>query len=163
MTKTGKQIQGDIYRLLRDSALSQNISGKVYRRGKRPRDSKAEDAVVIFTTADAEQIQTGVVTINIFVPDYDFDNNGVLSEDTKRTEELEILAQSWVESLTADRSCYKFSLQRAITTDSDETIHQHFVVIPLRFALFDDEPRQALTTPQNPDNGGSSAVEPVIS
>lgn len=40
MAKTGKQVQGDIYKLLRDSTLYTLISGEVYRNGLRPRDSQ---------------------------------------------------------------------------------------------------------------------------
>ena len=64
MAKTGKQIQGDVYQLLRDSTLYTMISGEVYRSGNRPRDSKKEDAEVIFTTGLTDQIQSGVVTVN---------------------------------------------------------------------------------------------------
>ena len=107
MAKTSKQIQGDVYRLLKDSVLSGMISGKVYRSGYRPRDSNREDAVVIFTTGLPDEIQTGVVTVNIYVPDTDLYGNGVLVEDGQRTEEIERLANDWVNSLTADKSCYK--------------------------------------------------------
>ena len=108
MAKTSKQVQGDVYRLLKDSTLYTMISGEVYRNGYRPRDSRKEDAVVIFTTGLADEIQTGVVTVNIYVPDKDLFGNGVLVEDGERTEELERLADSWVESLTAEISNYKF-------------------------------------------------------
>lgn len=47
MAKTSKQVQGDIYQLLKDSTLYTMISGEVYRQGYRPRDSRKEDAVVI--------------------------------------------------------------------------------------------------------------------
>ena len=93
MAKTGKQIQGDIYRFLKNSTLAEQISGEVYRSGIRPRDSQQEDAVVTFTAGLPDQIQTGVVTINIYVPDIDFDDNGTWVEDGARTEEMESLAQ----------------------------------------------------------------------
>ena len=105
MAKTGKQVQGDVYRLLKDSTLYAMISGDVYRNGMRPRDSRLEDAVVTFTTGFPDQIQTGVVTVNIFVPDVDPYENGVLVEDGERTEQLECLAQEWADSLTAEVSC----------------------------------------------------------
>ena len=88
MAKTSKQIQGDIYNLLKGSALCSMISGDVYRSGYRPRDSRLEDAVVIFTTGLPDQIQTGVVTVNIYVPDIDPYQNGVLVEDGERTETI---------------------------------------------------------------------------
>lgn len=135
MNKTAKQVQGDIYAMLCVSPLADNISGNVYRAGMRPRDSKSEDAVVTFTAGVSTQIQTGIVTVNIYVPDIDTEQNGVLVENSARCEELEIAAQQWVDSLTADKSNYRFKLSQTITTDADEEIAQHFVVIKLEFQL----------------------------
>ena len=138
MAKTSKQVQGDIYHLLENSPLYSAISGKVYRQGYRPRDSQKEDVVVIFTTGLTDEIQTGVVTINIFVPDIDPYDNGVWVEDGERTEDIEALAQQWVDSLTADKSCYKFKLQQTICTEEESEIRQHFIVVRLRYEYFDD-------------------------
>ena len=105
---TSKRVQGDIYRLLKRSSLASSLSGKVYRSGMRPRDSRQEDAVVIFTSGLSEQVQSGVVTVNIFVPDVEGVGTGVLEEDGKRCEEIEAAAAAWVKTLTADKSCYRF-------------------------------------------------------
>ena len=139
MAKTSRQVQGDIYRLLKASTLAAALSGGVYRQGYRPRDSREEDAVVIFTTGTADQVQAGVVTVNIFVPDTDPYGNGVWVEDGERTEEVERLAQEWVESLTADRSCYKFKLRQTIYTEEEPDINQHFVVVKLGYEYFGDD------------------------
>ena len=139
MAKTGKQVQGDVYQLLKGSALCSMISGDVYRGGYRPRDSKLEDAVVIFTAGLPDQIQTGVVTVNIFVPDIDPYDNGVLVEDGQRTAEIEGLAQIWVDSLSTAVSCYKFKLQSAIYTEEEPEINQHFVVVKLGYEYFGDD------------------------
>lgn len=139
MAKTSKQIQGDIYNLLKGSALCSMISGDVYRSGYRPRDSRLEDAVVIFTTGLPDQIQTGVVTVNIYVPDIDPYQNGVLVEDGERTETIERLAQEWVDGLTTDRSCYKFRLQQTIYTEEEPDIRQHFIVVKLKYEYFGDD------------------------
>ena len=112
------------------------ISGGVYRNGLRPRDSRLEDAVVTFTTGLPDQIQTGVVTINIFVPDIDPYENGVMVEDTERTEEVETLAQSWVDSLTCDVSNYRFKLQQTIYTEAEPQTNEHFVVVKLRYSYY---------------------------
>lgn len=101
MAKTGKQIQGDIRRMLAGSKLAEAVSGGVYRNGYRPRDSRKEDIIVTFTTGIPDQIETGVVTVNIYVPDIDPCGNGVFVEDGRRTEQLEALAQQWADSLTA--------------------------------------------------------------
>lgn len=148
MAKTSKQVEGDIFQLLKDSTLYTMISGDVYRAGYRPRDSRKEDAVIKFTTGLADEIQTGVVTVNIFVPDIDPYENGVLVEDGERTEELEKLADAWVESLTAEVSCYLFKLQQTIYTEAEPDINQHFVVVKLKYKYFgnDDAP---LNIPQS--------------
>ena len=130
---TAKQVQNDIYQMLRTSTLSSMISGAVYKAGCRPRDSKLEDATVIFTAGTTGDIQRGVVTINIFVPDIDPFENGLLVEDGERTAELEKAAAEWVETLTADKSNYKFRLQQTIYTEAESEINQHFVVVILQY------------------------------
>lgn len=139
MAKTATQIQGDVYQLLKNSTLCSMISGDVYRKGMRPRDSKLEDAVVIFTTGLPDQIQTGVVTINIYVPDIDAYNNGVMVENGLRSSQLELLAAEWVGSLKAGVSNYKFRLQQTIYTEEDAAIKQHFVVVKLHYRYFGNE------------------------
>jgi hypothetical protein len=139
MAKTGKQVQTDIYNLLRHSPISSMISGAVYRRGYRPRDSRLEDAVVAFTTGTPTEIQQGVVTVNIYVPDIDPYSNGVFVEDGQRTEELERAAADWVDSLSAAISCYRFELQQTIYTEEESDINQHFVVVKLRYDYYGDD------------------------
>lgn len=139
MAKTSKQIQGDVYKLLKNSFIAKQISGDVYRNGFRPRDSKLEDAVVIFTAGLPNEIQTGVVTINIYVPDITPFDNGLYVEDGERTEEIEILAEKWVKSLTVDKSCYRFKLQQTIYTESEPKINQHFVVVKLHYDFFGED------------------------
>ena len=133
--KTGKQIQSDIISLLKGSELANAVNGTVYRFGYRPRNSQAEDIIVIFTIGSAEQIQTGIVTVNIYVPDIDNVDNGVLLENGRRCEELEVAACNWVESLTADKSDYQFTLHQTIYTESEPEINQHFVVVKLKYEL----------------------------
>lgn len=138
-TLTSKRVQGDIYRLLKRSSLAASLSGQVYRQGMRPRDSRQEDAVVIFTTGLPDQVQSGVVTVNIFVPDVEGVGTGVLEEDGKRCEEIEAAAAAWVKTLTADKGCYRFSLQQTIYTEVEPETNQHFVVVKLKYRFFDGE------------------------
>lgn len=139
MAKTAKDIQGDILNLLKASGITDIISGSCYRNGYRPRDSRLEDAVVIFTTGLADEIQTGVVTVHLYVPDIEL--NGVYVENGARTAVLERALQMWVDSLTCARSGYKFEQQYTISTEADTAIQQHFVVAMLRYSYFGgDEP-----------------------
>ena len=134
---TSKQVQGDIYHFLKDSTLSAMISGEVYRSGMRPRDSVLEDAVVTFVTGASDEVQTGVVVVNIFVRDIDPYDNGVLVEDSARTEEIEIAAAHWVDTLTCARGNYKFALAATIQTFEESAINQHFVAVRLRYRYWD--------------------------
>lgn len=130
---TSRQVQSDIYQFLKDSALSEMISGGVYRNGMRPRGSKAEDAVVTFITGMIGETQTGVVAVNIFVPDCDPYRNGIYVEDSERTEEIEAAAGKWVESLTCARSNYKFRLNATIQTFEESATHEHVVSVRLGY------------------------------
>ena len=78
-----------------------------------------------------------MVTVNIYVPDIDPYENGVLVEDGERTEKLEILAQGWVDSLLGSGTNYVFELRQTIYTEAEPDIKQHFVVVKLGYRLYD--------------------------
>ena len=130
--KTAKEILQFFYLLLKESSLAQAVNGDVYLDGYRPRSSKAEDIIVAFTTGNAEQIQQGVVTVNVFVQDIAPYKNGVKVENGQRTMEIEQLASAWFGSLTAQLD-YKLSLNDIIGTYADEQTSSHFVSIPIYY------------------------------
>lgn len=134
---TAHKVQTDIMALLADSELCAEVSGEVYRYGYRPRDSRLEDIVVTFVTGTPSQVERGAVTLNIFVPDIIPYNDGVYVEDGHRTSYIEEIADRWVQSLTTSRTNYRFNLLRTISTDNDEAIHQHFVVVQLEYQFKD--------------------------
>lgn len=138
MTKTAKEIQGDIIALLRDSTLAKSCSGKIYRRGYRPLNSQAEDIIVGFVTGMPGEIDEGVIVVNVYVADIDAVGNGTLVENGSRTAELEKLAAEWVEDLKANRSNYLFSLSQSIYTESEQEVPQHFVSVRLSYRLFNN-------------------------
>lgn len=145
MTKTAEMVIDDVYQLLKGdtSNVTDNtdeaneaifrISGGVYKDECRPVDSKSEDIVVAFTTSTAGQIQDGIVTVNIYVPDIDPYNDGTLIKNGARIAELESAASEWVKTLNTKQDDYRFTLYNAIHSNNDTDIHQHFVVIQLRF------------------------------
>jgi hypothetical protein len=135
MTKTGQPIEDDIYGMVNASSLPSLITGKVYKFGMRPKDSPKEDAIVKFVTGLDGQIQEGVVVVLIYVPDFDFYDDGVMRKDITRCTEIERAAAEWVASLTAEKSDYKFRLAQTIYTEEEPSIHQHFVSIRLNFRL----------------------------
>ena len=130
--KTGIQVQNDIINLLRGSSLANSLSGGLYRGGMRPRDSRLEDIVVTFTTANGNQVQEGVVTINIFVPDIAIARDGILYQDSARCEAVETMAQDELDTWNGTTE-YHFTLRNTIFTLHDDDIHESFVVIRLGF------------------------------
>lgn len=136
--KTGGQIENDVYELLSSSKIKTLITGKLYRDiSYRPIGSMTEDAIVIFTTGLSNQVQTGIVTINIYIPDIDAFKNGVLVKDKKRCDKMEEAVKDWVSTLTASKSKYLFTMQQTIYTEQEAEIHQHFVVVKLKYKLFE--------------------------
>lgn len=95
--KTETQIEKDFYRLLKDSPIASAIGGMVYRDGTRPRNSKAEDAVVAFVAGLDGQIQDGVVVINVFVPKKPFGKDTEPVKDISRVDALEQLMRDWLD------------------------------------------------------------------
>ena len=138
MMKTGHDIQDEIYGMLKYSALELAVSGEVYKNGYRPRDSRLEDIVVTFTQSTAGQVQDGIVTVNIYVPDIDPYNNGVWVEDGARTAELERAALTWFEGI--DRSATDLRLEAAQPpyTMEDSAARQHFITLRIRFMYLDN-------------------------
>ncbi len=95
--KTETQIEKDFYRLVKNSPIASAIGGQVYRDGTRPRNSKAEDAVVIFVAGLDGQIQDGVVAVNVFVPKKPFGKDTEPVKDIARVDALELLIRDWLD------------------------------------------------------------------
>lgn len=133
MRKTASQIESDVFDLLNASPLKTSISGKIYKEGVRPINAKTEDAVVIFDTGMDEQIQAGVVIINVYVPNIDNGaNKGVLVKDITRCSEIELILNSFARSLSISNE-YKFKLDKTIKAFEADEIGQYFVNCRLKF------------------------------
>ena len=138
--KTAKQIQEDVIDLLRGSTLREQVTGGVYPGGLRPRDSRREDIEVIFTLGNPGQIESGVVTINVFCPDVpEGFTPGAKVENARRTREIERLLAEWVETLTpATTGGYLFTPANTILTLPEEETDQHFTSVKLRYRYYDN-------------------------
>lgn len=134
--RTAKDIQGDIIELLKKHGrLATTVNGEIYRNGYRPRDSRTEDIIVTFTAGTSGEIEEGIVTINIYVPDIDPFDDGVFVENGARCDEIEDIAAQWVESLKGV-SPYHINLRQSIYTESEEEIRQHFIVVKLAYRVY---------------------------
>ncbi len=132
--RTGSEVVGDIRRLLDASGLKATLSGGIYRGGMRPRDSRKEDLVIIFTAGTHGDVDEGVVTLNLYVPDVEL--GGVMVANGQRCEELERMLYEWASGLSTASTPYLFRMRRAISTHAEEEIHQHFVSLKLGYRYF---------------------------
>lgn len=134
-SKTGQQIEDDIFGFVRSGPLATLVNGVVYKFGTRPRDSRKEDIIVKFVEGFDGQIQDGTVVVNIYVPNVDPYDNGVFVRDISRCKVFEAAADTWVRTLKASISNYRFSLANTIQTVEDLDINQHFVTVRMKFQL----------------------------
>jgi uncharacterized membrane protein YfbV (UPF0208 family) len=136
--RTAAQISADFYKVLKGSSLAGQLNGGVYYEGLRPVNSTLEDATIVFTQGIAGQIDSGTITVLVFVPDIDHDGTGALVENKRRTAEIESAALQWVKELQEQLTAYNIELAQVISTTADETISQHFVSIKIDFQSFDN-------------------------
>ena len=130
MIKTEMQIERDFYSFVKNSDLGKAIKGKVYRPEMRPANATTEDLIVKFLAGLDEQVQTGVVIFNLYVPDKPH-ADGRMVPDKNRIGKLEELLLAFVE--TAGGTEYWLETDTTPTTMRNEEIEQHFIYARIKF------------------------------
>lgn len=128
--KTPSQIERDFYALINASNLGRSIKGKVYRPGMRPANATSEDIVVKFLAGEDEQVQTGVVICNVYVPDI-AGTDGRMVIDHERIATLEELAIDFVNG--SSQTEYLLKTDGSMSTYYNEEIEQHLINVRIRF------------------------------
>lgn len=128
--KTEMQIERDFYHLIKGSALGKEVKGGIYRSEMRPYNSEEEDVVIKFLSGIDGQIQTGVVILNVYVPDVELEDGRKVA-DKERIGELQSLIASLVEDV-ADVE-YLIETDGTPCTMRNEEINQHFIYVRLKF------------------------------
>lgn len=131
MKKGKAQIEQDIYDALRDY-FANAIDGELYMSDTRPRDSKAEDAVIVSSAPSGEQWQKGRVRILVFVQDID-NNSGRPVKDIERIQQIEEMAEPIIDTLHETLPEYAFELFAAPSDGQQPGTEEHFVTIHLQF------------------------------
>jgi len=132
MEKTEKQIEKDVFRIIRDSELKAVIGGVVYRDGMRPKNATTEDIVVKFLTGIDGQEQSGVVLVHIYVPNIKSPSgDGELVPNITRIDLLEEKANSLLSSL--EDTEYLFEKDGTPRSYPAEGIEQHFINVRLYY------------------------------
>jgi len=129
MKKTSGQIEEYVYVLINGSSLKTDIRGNIYRPGLRPLNADTEDLVIQRPIGTANQVQIGIVNINVYVPN--ITSNGENVKDIERCDEIELLLGSFIDSLTDVN--YEFKLDEMISTEKVEGIDQYFINARLKF------------------------------
>jgi hypothetical protein len=130
MRKTGSQVETDVYKVAQ-SVLEDTVRGGVYKNGYRPHNSKQEDAVVVFVSGLVDQVETGALKVNIYVPNVDFEGRQV--KDGGRCTEMEAYDTVLLESLNETMPEYLFTLSGTTMAISADEIDQHFVNIQIKY------------------------------
>ena len=134
MIYTGNEILSHMFAVLKDSDLvKKKIGGKLYKRGTRPLDSAAEDAVIGFLSGTATQVQEGFVVLNVYVPNIKTKAGNTMCNIT-RCQTIEKLLVSIPDLLTAQGNV-KFETSDMICTLDEPDINQHFVSLKMRFKV----------------------------
>lgn len=128
--KTETQIERDFYHFIKGSTLGEEVKGGIYRSEMRPYNSEAEDMVIKFLSGIDGQIQTGVVILNLYVPDVVL-QDGRKVADKSRIGELQALIASFVED--AGDGEYLIETDGTPCTMRNEEIDQHFIYVRLKF------------------------------
>lgn len=133
MRKTGGEIEYDVYTFL-ESEITAKINGTVYLQGTRPLNAKTEDAVISFMTGLDNQVQTGAVTINVYIPDLDMGQSDLV-KNIARCNEIEVFMLRLIEKWKV-KTEYRFTLGNTIKTFPEDDINQHFVNVKLKYKRF---------------------------
>jgi hypothetical protein len=135
MIKTEYEFEQDFYNIVKDCEVAKHVSGKVYKSGLRPPDSDKEDIVVKITTVDSNQLQKGVVTIVIFVPDIDGLGGGRSVPNRNRIGQIQKFCRNFrdevAQKLKGSYAGLKY--ETAIKTFSSAELAQSYVSIKLEF------------------------------
>lgn len=90
-----------LFAAVKASPLGQAIRGSCYRAGMRPDDARTEDIVLRFLAGTDGQVQTGIVVLNVYIPDLTSGQRTL--PDLSRIGEIEELLAAFIDSFDDPR------------------------------------------------------------
>jgi hypothetical protein len=134
--KTPLDVMTILYRLLSDSSLESEITGKI-RKGERPAASKLEDVVINSLPINSEQLQRCVGNVNVFVPSLVISENGVQVEkpDYVRLDTLTDIVVTVLKSVRESRDYY-LNVQQVSQPFKDIVSKSYYINIRIDFYAF---------------------------
>lgn len=128
--KTEIEVERDFFTFIKDGSLGNAIRGSVYRPDMRPANAKTEDLIVKFLAGLDEQIQTGVVILNIYVPDAK-NTDGRMVRDAARIGVLQAAIRDFVDG--NDNTEYWMETDGTPTSMKNEEIGQWCITARIHF------------------------------
>lgn len=128
--KTEIEVERDFYSFIVNGSLGNAIRGSVYRPDMRPANATTEDLIVKFLAGLDEQIQTGVVILNLYVPDTK-NQDGRLVRDAARIGILQKAIRSFVDD--NDNTEYWMETDGTPTSMKNEEIGQWCITARIHF------------------------------
>ncbi len=128
--KTEIEVERDFYSFIKNGSLGNTIKGSVYRPDMRPANAKTEDLIVKFLAGLDEQIQTGVVILNIYVPDAK-NTDGRMVRDAARIGVLQAAIRDFVDK--NDETEYWMESDGTPTSIKNEEIGQWCITARIHF------------------------------
>lgn len=128
--KTEQDIERDFYRFVSESEIGRTIRGSIYRDGMRPANADTEDLVVKFLEGTDAQFQSGIMVLNLYVPDITM-GKGRKSKDFKRIAELQNAINSFFDVGCGNE--YEITKDATPKTLRNEDIGQHFIYVRIKF------------------------------
>lgn len=145
MRKTAEEIEADIFEAFKafndssvftdewDIEFRGTLPVNTFLNGTRPFNSRIEEAVITFISGIDDQVQTGIVNINVYVPNINNGvNKGVMVKNVKRCKQVSIALKEFQLSIRSFGEYY-FTLDSIIKTFKVDEIEEHFVNCRLKF------------------------------
>lgn len=125
-----------VYTMIKDGPLGREIGGEVYPDDERPPNSREEDVVISFLNGMNGQLQTGVVIINVYIPDC-YKSSGRMVKYKDRVKQIEKIANEIPSTMNGCSPMF-FWIEGTPNTKKFDDIKQHAVTIRLNFKLITD-------------------------
>ncbi|OLY92507.1 hypothetical protein SAMN05444008_102373 [Cnuella takakiae] len=128
--KTTLHFVDKAYERVKASQLAQVVSGSVFKYQK-PKGWAGEAVVINSLPVSAEQVQTGLININVFVPDLKLTigaQGPELQPNTARLSELADMAVETLKSWYQDGTDYSIEAQSLIKDDEGDNHYINFRV-----------------------------------
>lgn len=134
--KTEQEIERDFFAMVRQSSLGRSIKGGIYRSEMRPNGAISEDIVIKLLAGTNGQIQRGIITLNVYVPDVPYLNDGRNVPNHSRISELQGLVNEFIAGQSATE--YQTTPDEMPRTESAEEIGQHYIYTRIHFKRISD-------------------------